>query len=119
MVLTRSGNGSEYPSFMDVHLRVNKTLSWAHQFFAPLSAAEVFQRPCRSGITFYQPHEMRMVRAIEDLERERDERAARDGQVITYSGGRRHLGKHSVRHEFGDAANASLDEYRFELELAV
>lgn len=104
---------------MDVRLSVNKTLSWAHQFFAPLSEAEVFERPCRSWPRFPQQYEMRTVRPIEELERRRDEQAAREGQVITYSDGRSRLGKYGARHEFGDAANASQDEYRFQLEISM
>lgn len=120
VILRRTGNGSEVPSFLDTTLRTikNNTLALHTR---PLGAGADFFGPLgdEDWHLFYEDPEMLMARSHAELEQERQERHGRSRCGISSRSMRLPpLGRHTVRYHFHDeSGRGAREEYRFELHL--
>lgn len=122
--MTRKGNGSEYPSFLDVSLTTYQNQSFAYTYpqinskldYSNLIREDDGYRP--GGVDTSYPHKMLLVRSQESLERrKRDEEDRHEIISMSMSGrGRWPVQRGSVRYDFEEDGKVGKAEYDFEIE---
>jgi len=121
--LTRKGNGSEYPSFLDFSLTTYQNQSFAYTYpqinsrldYSNLIREDDGYRP--GGVDTSYPQKMLLVRSPESLERRKTEDEERYGMVsMRSSGGRWPVQRGSVRYDFEEDGQVGKEEYDFEIE---
>lgn len=122
IVLNRRGNGTEYPSVLNVNLHSRKNLDWAK---TRLDSEEAYQNLLDNNsqwdITRYRRdgHIGRLaIKPMEILEKERAQREENwHGSASSYKRHRRPLKTGQGRYDFEDLEEPELDQYRFQIEL--
>jgi hypothetical protein len=124
IVLNRRGNGTEYPSVLNVNLHSSKDLDWAKR---RLGSEEAYQNLLDNNsqwdITRYRRDEYvrrLATKPMKMLEKERAQREEnRHGSSSSYKRHRRPLKTGQGRYDFEDLEEPELDQYRFQIELEV
>jgi hypothetical protein len=120
--LTRKGNGSEYPSFLDVSLTTYQNQSFAYTYpqinskldYSNLIREDDDYRP--GGVDTSYPQKMLLVRSQESLERRKRDEEDRHDMFSMSSGGRWPVQRGSVRYDFEEDGQVGKEEYDFEIE---
>jgi hypothetical protein len=121
--LTRKGNGTEYPSFLDVSLTTYQNQSFAYsypQINSKLDYSNLIREDddyMPGGVDTSYPQKMLLVRSQESLERRKRNEEERHGMVsYSSSGGRWPVQRGSVRYDFEEVGEVGKEEYDFEVE---
>jgi hypothetical protein len=108
--LTRTGNGSEYPAYLDLTHTLARNVTWAYRF-------------SKRSRRHLSPGRMLMMTGQRELEEQRDlKEAHRELGVggVSYTsgrGGRWRLGDHQARYDFEENGDEYGDVYEFDVEL--
>lgn len=119
--LTRTGNGTEYPTSLDLRYVAERNLTWAYNFVHTEEEYADLVMPYRtSRLMSRQPllpvGSMLKAPSLKELERRRD-RDAGYQMGIWYSSGAYPLNNGDVRYEFEEKDDLGKDHYTFQLEM--
>ena len=122
--MTRKGNGSEYPSFLDISLTTYQNQSFAYTYpqinskldYSNLIREDDDYRP--GGVDTSYPQKMLLVQSQESLERWKRNEEERYEVTMSMSGngGRWPVQRGTVRYDFEEAEQVGKEEYDFEIE---
>lgn len=120
--LTRTGNGTEYPTFLDLRYVVERNLTWAYNFVHTEEEYADLVMPYRTNRRMPRPPPLpvgSMLKApsLKELERRRDREAGRSMGIWYSSGGRYPLNNGDVRYDFEEKDDLGKDQYTFQLEI--
>lgn len=120
--LTRSGNGTEYPAFLDLRYVVERNLTWAYNFVHTEEEYADLVMPYRTSRRMSRPPSLSvgsMLKApsLKELERRRDREAGHQMGIYYSSGGRYPLINGDVRYDFEEKDDLGKDQYTFQLEI--
>ncbi|KIR78795.1 hypothetical protein I306_04157 [Cryptococcus gattii EJB2] len=122
--LTRTGNGTEYPTFLDLRYVVERNLTWAYNFVHTEEEYADLVMPYRTNRRMPRPPPLpvgSMLKApsLKELERRRDREAGRSMGIWYSSGGRYPLNNGDVRYDFEEKDDLGKDQYTFQLEIPI
>jgi hypothetical protein len=128
--LTRTGNGSEYPAYLDLAHTLARNVTWAYRFVSSAEEYAALTSGDRDVLRFSKrsrrhlsPGRMLMMTGQRELEEQRDlKEAHRELGVggVSYTsgrGGRWRLGDHQARYDFEENGDEYGDVYEFDVEL--
>lgn len=118
--LTRSGNGTEYPAFLDLRYVVERNLTWAYNFVHTEEEYADLVMPYRTSRRMSRPPSLSvgsMLKApsLKELERRRDREAGHQMGIYYSSGGRYPLINGDVRYDFEEKDDLGKDQYTFQV----
>ncbi|KAE8542879.1 hypothetical protein D1P53_000942 [Cryptococcus gattii VGV] len=122
--LTRTGNGTEYPTFFDLRYVVERNLTWAYSFVHTEEEYADLVMPYRTNRRMSRPHPLpvgSMLKApsLKELERRRDREAGHSMGIWYSSGGRYPLNNGDVRYDFEEKGDLGREQYTFQLEIPI
>lgn len=120
--LTRTGNGTEYPTFLDLRYVVERNLTWAYNFVHTEEEYADLVMPYRTSRRMSRPPPLpvgSMLKApsLKELERRRDRDAEHSMGIWYSSGGRYPLNNGDVRYDFEEKDDLDKGQYTFQLEI--
>lgn len=124
IVLNRRGNGTEYPSVLNVNVHSSKELDWAK---SRLGSEEAYQNllddksPLSINRHWRDKSTRRLaIKTMDILEKERGQREnSRHSSSHSYGQHRSPLRASQGRYDFEDLDEPELDQYHFQIELEV
>ena len=126
IILNRRGNGTEYPSVLNVNLQSSKDLDWAKTRLGSDAAYEDLldernhRGVARSRQNGYTSAKRLAIKPMNVLEKDREQREkSKYGSSYSYGQHRHPLRKGQGRYDFEDLEEAELNQYRFQIELHV
>ncbi|KIR59102.1 hypothetical protein I314_05086 [Cryptococcus bacillisporus CA1873] len=122
--LTRTGNGTEYPTFLDLRYVVERNLTWAYNFVHTEEEYADLVMPYRTSRRMSRPPPLpvgSMLKApsLKELERRRDRDAEHSMGIWYSSGGRYPLNNGDVRYDFEEKDDLDKGQYTFQLEIPI
>ena len=120
--LTRKGNGSEYPAFLDVRYNTERNITWAYDFVTSEAEYNALVHDQNSPDRIWDPYHARPAKMLvvptqEEMERQQRLQSAEEDSG-RYRKGRMPHGDAEARHIFWDSSQPS-DEYYFDLQVPV
>ena len=123
--LSRKGNGSEYPAFLDISLTTYQNQSFAYQY-PSINSTEAYNDLQREDgfngygrVETFFPQKMLLIQSQESLERRRKDSEDSFGMVSMRGSGRWPVSRGSVRYDFEEVEQMGKEEYEFDIEFPV
>lgn len=124
ILLTRTGNGSEYPAFLDMHHGTEKNVTWAWQY---LNSEDEYKSLIRQRLSSplmglrlsNQEQKVLMIPSLDELESTRalQERAPEGTSCRSSINGRWPVNKYQARYDFEEASEEYKETYEFDIDL--
>jgi hypothetical protein len=126
IILNRRGNGTEYPSVLNVNLQSSKELDWAKTRIGSDAAYhDLLEDKTHRGVVLSRQNRQMSakrlaIKPLDVLEKDREQREKRKhGSSYSYGQHRHPLRKDQGRYDFEDLEEAELDQYHCQIELHV
>jgi hypothetical protein len=125
IILNRRGNGTEYPSVMNVNLHSSKELDWAKTRLGSDAAyQDLLNDKSQRHVSLarqkgYMSIKRLAIKPMDVLEKDREQREKSKHGSYSYGQNRHPLSPGQGRYDFDDLEEAELDQYRFQIELHV
>nr|XP_031857950.1 uncharacterized protein CI109_006662 [Kwoniella shandongensis]KAA5525022.1 hypothetical protein CI109_006662 [Kwoniella shandongensis] len=121
ITLTRTGNGSEYPSFLDISPSTSTNITWVFNYISTEKEYDAligsdYRSKYNTVRRYNGKMEMLRVPSEEELERWRAQ-SERGGSGMSWSGNRRPLNRGDARYDIEKDQEEGKEEYNFELSL--
>jgi hypothetical protein len=126
IILNRRGNGTEYPSVLNVNLHSSKELDWAKTRLGSDAAyQDLLNDKSQRHVSLarqkgYMSIKRLAIKPMDVLEKDHEQREkSKHGSSYSYGQNRHPLSPGQGRYDFDDLEEAELDQYRFQIELHV